>query len=63
MTEGRYFLIPFLLLVAIGLYGVKRRWGAQLVDLRFSLGANVLSAALMAASNALALEAIRDHFY
>jgi hypothetical protein len=63
MTEGRYFLIPFLLLVAIGLYGVKLRWGVQLVDLRLSLGAIVLSAALMAASNALALEAIRDHFY
>jgi len=61
--QGRYYLIPFLLFVAIGLYAIKRQWGTQLIGPRLSLGATAMSAALMLASNALALMAIRGYYY
>jgi hypothetical protein len=62
-VQGRYYLIPFLLLVTIGLYGVNRRWRTQLSSLRVSLGATALSAVLMLVSNAFALVAIRNFYY
>jgi hypothetical protein len=62
-VQGRYFLIPFLLLVSIGLYGIKRQWGMQVISLRWSSVTTAMSSALMLVSNVLALVAIRDYFW
>jgi uncharacterized membrane protein len=62
-VQGRYFLTPFLLLVAIWLYGIKRQWGMRTISARWSPVATVMSAALMLVANVLSLVAIHDYFW
>lgn len=62
-VQGRYFLIPFLLLFAMGLYAIKQYWTARLANVPLSIGATTMSAGLMIVSNCYAVFAICDYFW
>jgi Predicted membrane protein (DUF2142) len=62
-VQGRYFLIPFLLFLAMGLYAIKQYWNGRLANIWVSIGATVAAAGLMIVSNCYAVSAICDYFW
>jgi Predicted membrane protein (DUF2142) len=62
-VQGRYLLILLLMIIAIGLYGIKQRWSARWFSVPLSLSMTILSAGLMIVSNGYALAAMFGYFW
>src|SRR5262249_8913745 len=62
-VEGRYYLIPLLIALTTGLYGIKRRWGTVWQRPQLALLASIGGAVTILASNGIALSRVWSYFY